>query len=1046
MKSLIILLSLSVALGLSGLNAQIHNFTQTSSPLSTGQKVKSVSAPGTLSITPSDNTSVPLKRNCGTTEYMDQQLAQDPSWKKRLEELETFTENFSQGRDAYKTQAVITIPVVVHIVYKNANENISDAQVLSQIAVLNEDFRKLNADTNLIPSVFKPLAADPQIEFCMAVQDPNGNPTTGITRTQTATSTFTSNNGVKSASTGGVNPWPVNKYLNIWVCNLGGGLLGYAQFPGGSASTDGVVVGYKYFGTIGTASAPYDKGRTATHEIGHWLNLRHVWGDANCGNDFVSDTPTSQAANYGCPSFPNVTCGNGPDGDMFMNYMDYADDACMQMFTAGQTTRMLAALNGPRSALLTSDGCTPLNAPPSTDFVASSQVILAGGTTNFTDLSLYTPTSWSWSFTGGNPSTSTLQYPSGIVYSTPGVYPVTLTASNGNGSDTETKTSYIHVINPGGPGACDTLNYPLLTGPYLYLVPTGSGFLTGTNSFGDQAKAVYISNSGAATHITGVMMEFGAATGSSLSSTIQVNVWDNTGMGGSPGNIIGTQNLLITDIITNGNLGIPSTAVFSNPIPITGPYYVGFMIPTTPGDTIAVLSDSIGTTVPGLTWEMFGNNWYEMSDGTSSFGYDLNLAIYPLVTNSPPTASFSVVNGYVCVGDTVNIMGNAANAQVYNWTFTGGTPATSTTINPEVSYLSAGTYDVTLTAVGSCLASSTLTQTAVIDVASNPSISVTPSVISVCPSASTTLTASGGAMYSWSPSTGLSSATGASVTATPAATTVYTVTGTNTAGCSNSATVNLTVVGNVPPVADFTVNPTSGCPGTTFNFTNTSTDAISYSWSAPNGSPSTSTQTDPVFTYTTPGSYPVTLVATGCSGSDTKTYNSLITITMPIVLVNPPADTILVGGNTSLTAIGGVAYSWSPATGLNATTGATVVASPTTTTTYTVTAVDNQGCSNSIDVVVTVDLQNSTDSELESRAWDLYPNPANEQITIRNVSSDLSTATFRLYDMHGKMLTEKVLNQTEHLIETRDFSSGMYVIEISRQGRVGFRKKCIIAH
>jgi len=147
------------------------------------------------------------------------------------------------------------------------------------------------------------------------------------------------------------------------VCDISGGTLGYAQFPGGSASTDGVVCDYQYFGTNGTATAPFNKGRTATHEVGHWLNLRHIWGDdgTGCtGSDQVTDTPNAAGPNYGCPAFPTVTCSNGPNGDMFMNYMDYTDDACMFMFSSGQVSRMQAlfATGGARASLLTSNGCS----------------------------------------------------------------------------------------------------------------------------------------------------------------------------------------------------------------------------------------------------------------------------------------------------------------------------------------------------------------------------------------------------------------------------------------------------------------------------------------------------------------------------------------------------------------------------------------------------------------------------------------------------------------------------------------------------------------
>ena len=161
---------------------------------------------------------------------------------------------------------------------------------------------------------------------------------------------------MKSSASGGVNPISPTTTLNIWVCNIGSGVLGYAQFPGGSSATDGVVIGPNYFGSSSLAagyySAPYDKGRTATHEIGHWLNLRHIWGDAGCGNDLVADTPTQRTSNFGCPAFPHKTCNNTTNGDMFMNYMDYTDDLCMVMFSAGQRTRSRAIFSpgGPRAS------------------------------------------------------------------------------------------------------------------------------------------------------------------------------------------------------------------------------------------------------------------------------------------------------------------------------------------------------------------------------------------------------------------------------------------------------------------------------------------------------------------------------------------------------------------------------------------------------------------------------------------------------------------------------------------------------------------------
>jgi hypothetical protein len=306
--------------------------------------------------------SIAQSRKCATMERMHKEHQQNPSVKMQREELEQYVQHHQHLYNVNKTSVVHTIPVVVHIVLNNP-ASVTDAQVTSQIAVLNQDFRKLNADTNLIPAPFKGLAADSEIQFCLANIDPNGNPTTGITRTTTSVPAFTADyDSVKFTSMGGIDAWNTSNYLNIWVCNLAGGTLGYAQFPGGSAATDGVVILYTAFGTMGTAAAPYNLGRTATHEVGHYLNLYHIWGDEPlCANDdLVTDTPLQAADNGGCPTYPLLdACQTSAPGVMFMNYMDYVNDACMQMFSLGQKARMKTALTGSRASLIASTVCSP---------------------------------------------------------------------------------------------------------------------------------------------------------------------------------------------------------------------------------------------------------------------------------------------------------------------------------------------------------------------------------------------------------------------------------------------------------------------------------------------------------------------------------------------------------------------------------------------------------------------------------------------------------------------------------------------------------------
>lgn len=307
---------------------------------------------------------IQAQRSCATHFHNEQLMQSNPDFAQKRIEIENHTEKFLYGKPK-KHRAIIKIPVVVHVIYNTAVQNISDAQINSQISVLNQDFRKLNADYTNIPSSFQTLGADCEIEFCLAQQTPSGTATTGIIRVPTAVTGFVDDNKMKFTAQGGDDAWDATKYLNIWVCKFNGSLLGYAQFPGGPAITDGVAIQYTAFGTVGTATAPFNKGRTATHEVGHWLNLFHIWGDdgTGCvGSDLVNDTPNQADENYGCPTFPQISCTNGPNGDLFMNYMDYTNDACMYMFTTGQKGRMTALFStgGIRASLLTSIGCDPL--------------------------------------------------------------------------------------------------------------------------------------------------------------------------------------------------------------------------------------------------------------------------------------------------------------------------------------------------------------------------------------------------------------------------------------------------------------------------------------------------------------------------------------------------------------------------------------------------------------------------------------------------------------------------------------------------------------
>ena len=303
--------------------------------------------------------------SCRSTEYRREQLNANPALVQAVASIEAFTANQLKNRPVIVSGGggsgvtavpIITIPVVVHIIYQTESENISDAQVRSQIEVLNQDYLKRNPDTAEIPAYYRGLAANCGFRFGLAQLDTNGAATTGIVRRQTDVAAFSINDGIKFTASGGDDGWDRDRYLNIWVGNLTGGILGYSSIVGGPKATDGVVVLYTAFGTMGTATAPFNRGRTTTHEIGHWLNMIHTWGDDSCGNDEVADTPPQEGPDYGEPNGIILSCGNEPYGNLYQDYMDFTDDIGMHLFTYGQRDRMRAlfAPGGFRYPLLSS--------------------------------------------------------------------------------------------------------------------------------------------------------------------------------------------------------------------------------------------------------------------------------------------------------------------------------------------------------------------------------------------------------------------------------------------------------------------------------------------------------------------------------------------------------------------------------------------------------------------------------------------------------------------------------------------------------------------
>jgi len=387
-------------------------------------------------------------------EELARRAAQDPG----------FLEQAAQARAELDAAAALNhrggggsyvIPVVFHIIHNNGTENISNAQIHDAVRILNEDFNKMNPDWQQVVPAFLSIVADVGIEFRLAQRDPQGNCTNGITRT---VSTLTNEGDFGMTQ---LIQWPRDRYMNIWVCRYANGAAGYTYYPmwlDNWPEADGIVIRYDYVGSVGQGS-PF-RSRALSHEVGHWLNLMHCWGDsnepgseANCmWDDEVEDTPLTRGWTSCVAS--GASCGSTQDN--VQNYMEYA--YCSRMFTEGQAARMITALNSPiaqrsnlwQSANLALTGVDALGTVCQARFEANRRSICAGGSVTFTDQSFNGVVARTWSFPGGEPSSSTLQQPS-ITYAEPGIYPVSLIVNDANGGSLGTaEQAFIRVLpSPG---------------------------------------------------------------------------------------------------------------------------------------------------------------------------------------------------------------------------------------------------------------------------------------------------------------------------------------------------------------------------------------------------------------------------------------------------------------------------------------------------------------------------------------------------------------------------------------------------------------------
>ena len=821
---------------------------------------------------PRFRSTVPLKRKCSTIEMEEDRKAKHGG--ESSAEFERWIGQRTQvGRNLRQKSIndVYSLPVVVHVIYSNPTENLSKAQIQSQLTVLNQDYRRRNPDASNTPANFASVAADCQIEFCLASVDPQGRPTDGIDRVSISGSPFRDHflNEVIKPNT----IWDPERYMNIWVCNIAGGILGFAQFPSstgiagipndpGAENTDGVVIHYTAFGTMGTAAAPFDRGRTGTHEVGHWLGLRHVWGDGPCDvDDFCGDTPQTSDPNFSCPTGRIGCFGQA----MIQNYMDYTDDACMNVFTRDQRQRMRAILKSAprRASLLTSNVCSTVNSLPVAAFKADLTFGCGPLAVQFTEMAQGNPTEFIWSFPGGTPATSNARNPR-ITYSEAGTFPVSLIVGNQAGkSPPLVQEGYIHVSTKGASlpisATFETPEVP--PGKFLTLDPQGEKGWTHTQRVsgkGESTGAFWFEN------------------------------YDN--------NLIGSHDWLISPVIdlSQSEKTILSFdvayAAFSQKYSDT----LAVMINTGCGSRFEAIyyrgGERLSTAEPfNRPYTPFPDEWrtevidLQKYDGEafvqiafvniSGYGNNLYLDNIHLAAKPKPLPApeFVALEPITCAGGTIKFKDLSKNGITgLSWTFPGGIPAASTEASPSITYPEAGVYDVILTATNGS-GNKTLVREGLITVKKGPQVEIGEKEISICKGSSKEITVTGATTYEWAPKKGLDTHKGSKVVASPKVSTTYTILATGPSGCEATSTLKVTV----NEASNFEVTP---------------------------------------------------MVATVCDGEETE-----------------------------LTAAGAGSYVWSPAKGLNKTTGPKVLAKPTVTTTYTVVGKNDDGCEFTKSVMVKVE-------------------------------------------------------------------------------------------
>ncbi|MGB3616823.1 MAG: PKD domain-containing protein [Catalinimonas sp.] len=758
-------------------------------------------------------TKLPARRTCHTP-YADSVLRVQYPDLMSPAAFEAEMARMIAERSAQRTtsEEVWTLPVIVHVVHNGeavgSGPNITAAQVRSQLDVLNEDFRR---QPNTPGFNTHPAGADLRVEFAPAVVDPDGTPLAeaGIHRVNGGRPGWDLEDIQRTLKPQTL--WDPARYVNIWVVTFGGdaeSLLGYAQFPslsglggletnGGLADTDGVVVRNSAFGRIGTAQSPYNGGRTLTHEIGHWLGLRHIWGDGNCSvDDFCDDTPVAGEPNYRCVAI-NSCPGGG--GDMIENYMDYTNDGCMSVFTNDQKARVRTVLerSSRRASLRTSTvhlGNTSGGGAPLSRFTQSVSRGCAPLGVQFQDQSGGTPNAWQWNFYAGGSSVGSFSGSTQNLNFQPGAYDVELIVSNASGTDTSYCPDCVVALGNSTtalPYVEDFEDNADLPG-WVLSNPDGDrtwSFFARQSAYGQGSFSAVFDNYDLATDPSGTLDVL--FTGK-LDFRAPQDPWLDFDVAYAQFNALYSDTLVLYYSIDCGQTFVPfwakGGADLATAAPTTDPFVPNAQQWERIGVSLGFLRGQPSVHLAVANYSGWGNNLY----------LD-NVRLHRPQPTARPATNFYSVQADNCIGSQVNFWDASANfPAAWQWQFPGGTPATSTAQNPTVFYDRPGTYDVTLTTSNGA-GQNQQRRDGYVVVRPLPTVVASPTQVTIGAGESATLTAGGAQSYVWLPERGLNTDEGSTVVATPLVTTVYTVYGISAAGCVNTSQV--TVVVNTPTAA-----------------------------------------------------------------------------------------------------------------------------------------------------------------------------------------------------------------------------------------------------